>query len=600
MSQTSGYRTHHCGELRIEHAGNRVTLSGWVDRRRTQGKSLVFIDLRDREGLTQLVFDGEDIDDQATLEAADRLRSEDVVRVVGTVQERDGGKNPKLSTGEIEVRVETVAILSKAEDLPFQPTDRETLPNEEVRLRSRYLDLRRPAMQRILRTRHEVTQSVRRYLSDRGFLEIETPILCRSTPEGARDFLVPSRLQPGEFYALPQSPQLFKQILMVAGAERYFQIARCFRDENPRADRQAEFTQIDLEMSFVTQEDVIGLMSDLFRKLWKDVLDVEIGEIPRMSYAEAMERYGIDRPDTRFGLELVDVSDAVKGCGFRVFDGAIESGGVVKAIRVPGGAERLTRKVIDGYTEWMKNQFGVGGLPFTKVEGGKLASGVAKFLDSMQERLIESTGAEDGDVILFGADTRDLVNKSLGELRLKVARDTGAMPAWGEKWDFVWVVDFPAVEWDAEEERWDSLHHPFTAPHPDDLSQLDSDPGSVRSLAYDLVLNGSEVGGGSIRIHNTEVQRKIFGLLGLTEEQAKAKFGFLLDALRRGAPPHGGIAMGLDRLVMHLCGTENIRDVIAFPKTQTGADLMTEAPSPVDEAQLAEVHVMLAPSARKD
>jgi len=591
MTPANAYRTHHCGELRIEHAGQRVTLSGWVDRHRTQGKGLVFIDLRDREGLTQLVFDGEDAD-PAMVAEADRLRSEDVVRAVGTVQERDGGKNPKLLTGDVEVRVESIEILSKAENLPFHPGDKESLPGEETRLRSRYLDLRRPEMQRIMRTRHEVTRSVRDYLSDRGFLEIETPILCRSTPEGARDFLVPSRLQPGEFYALPQSPQLFKQILMVAGAERYFQIARCFRDENPRADRQAEFTQIDLEMSFVTQEDVIDLMSDLFRKIWKDVLNVEIGEIPRMDYCEAMERFGIDRPDTRFGLELVDVSDAVRGSGFKVFDNALGSdGGVVKAIRVPGGAATITRKIIDGYTDWIKDQFNVGGLPFTKVEGGALASGVGKFLENKADGLIAALGAEDGDLILFGADQRDLVNRSLGELRNRLGKDTGVVPAWGEQWNFLWIVDFPAVEWNPDEKRWDSLHHPFTAPHPDDLAGLESDPASVRSLAYDLVLNGSEVGGGSIRIHSTDVQRKVLGLLGMSEEEAEARFGFLLSALRHGAPPHGGIAMGLDRMVMHLCDTDNIRDVIAFPKTQTGADLMTEAPSPVDDAQLAEIHV---------
>ncbi len=589
MPTDSPYRTHHCAELRRDHSGQRVTLSGWVDRHRSQGKGLVFIDLRDREGVTQLVFDGEDAD-AAMVEVADRLRAEDVVRAVGTVHERDGGANPKLATGEIEVRVESLEILSKAVDLPFQPGDKETLPGEEIRLRSRYLDLRRPAMQKILRTRHNVAMSMRRYLSDMGFLEVETPILCKSTPEGARDFLVPSRLQPGEFYALPQSPQLFKQILMVAGTEKYFQIARCFRDEDPRADRQAEFTQLDLEMSFVTQQDVIDLITGMYRAIWQDVLGVEIGDIPLMPYEEAMNRYGIDRPDTRFGLELIDVSDAVRGCGFKVFDGALEKGGVVKAIRVPGGAGTITRKIIDGYTEFVK-QFGAGGLPFTKIENGALASGVGKFLEGVQGNVIEATGAEDGDLILFGADVKSVVHKALGELRIKLGKDTGATPAWGEKWNFVWVVDFPLVEWNEDHKRWDSLHHPFTAPHPDDLAKMDSDPGAVRSLAYDLVLNGSEVGGGSIRIHASDVQEKVFGLLGLTPEQAKQKFGFLLDALSHGAPPHGGIAMGLDRLVMHLCDTDNIRDVIAFPKTQTGADLMTEAPSPVDDEQLAEVHV---------
>ena len=445
MPTDSPYRTHHCAELRRDHSGQRVTLSGWVDRHRSQGKGLVFIDLRDREGVTQLVFDGEDAD-AAMVEVADRLRAEDVVRAVGTVHERDGGANPKLATGEIEVRVESLEILSKAVDLPFQPGDKETLPGEEIRLRSRYLDLRRPAMQKILRTRHNVAMSMRRYLSDMGFLEVETPILCKSTPEGARDFLVPSRLQPGEFYALPQSPQLFKQILMVAGTEKYFQIARCFRDEDPRADRQAEFTQLDLEMSFVTQQDVIDLITGMYRAIWQDVLGVEIGDIPLMPYEEAMNRYGIDRPDTRFGLELIDVSDAVRGCGFKVFDGALEKGGVVKAIRVPGGAGTITRKIIDGYTEFVK-QFGAGGLPFTKIENGALASGVGKFLEGVQGNVIEATGAEDGDLILFGADVKSVVHKALGELRIKLGKDTGATPAWGEKWNFVWVVDFPLVEW---------------------------------------------------------------------------------------------------------------------------------------------------------
>ena len=589
MTAPNLYRTHHCNQLRLDHAGTRVTLSGWVDRRRAQGKSLVFIDLRDREGLTQLVFDGEDAASEM-VKIADTLRAEDVVRAVGVVQERDGGKNPKLDTGDIEIRVESLEVLSKALEIPFHPTDKETLPGEEIRLRSRYLDLRRPAMQKILRTRHEVAQSMRRVLSEAGFLEVETPILCKSTPEGARDFLVPSRLQPGEFYALPQSPQLFKQILMVAGADRYFQIARCFRDEDPRADRQAEFTQLDIEMSFVTQDEVISMMTSLYQNIWRDVLGVEIGEIPRITYDDAMNRYGIDRPDTRFGLELVDVSEAVRGCGFKVFDGAIDSGGVVKAIRIPGGAATMTRKVIDGYTEFVK-QFGAGGLPFTKVENGALASGVAKFLETVQAKVLAATGAEDGDLILFGADRASVVHKSLGELRLKIGRDTGAMPAWGEKWNFVWVVDFPLVEWNEDHGRWDSLHHPFTAPNPEDLPKVTTDPASVRSQAYDLVLNGSEVGGGSIRIHRSEVQQQVFGLLGLSAEEAKHKFGFLLDALNHGAPPHGGIAMGLDRLVMHLCNTDNIRDVIAFPKTQTGADLMTQAPSTVDDAQLAEVHV---------
>jgi len=582
-------RTHDCAELRPEHAGETVVVAGWVDSYRNQGRGLIFVDLRDREGLTQVVFDREDSGEELCARA-DTLRIEDVVAIRGTVRMRAGGSNPRLATGEVEVVATGLDVLGKAEDLPFHPTDPESLPGEEIRLKSRHLDLRRPRMQRIMRMRHRVAMAMRRSLDAQGFLEIETPILCKSTPEGARDFLVPSRLQPGEFYALPQSPQIFKQILMVAGCDKYFQIARCFRDEDPRADRQAEFTQLDLEMSFVTVEDVIDTVSTLFRDIWREALGVEVGDIPRMTWAESMERYGIDRPDTRYGLELEDISDLAQKTDFKVFTGAVETGGVVKAIRVPGGASAVSRKILDGYTEFVK-QFGAGGLPATKFEGGAFTTGVARFLEPIAGELAERLGCEDGDLIVFGVGSRKVATRALGELRIRLARDLGLVPEHGAKWNFLWVVDFPLVEWNEEESRWDSLHHPFTSPRLDQIELLASDPGSVLSLGYDLVLNGSEIAGGSVRIHQREVQERVFSLLGLSEEEARAKFGFLLDALRHGAPPHGGIAVGLDRTVMHICNTDNIRDVMAFPKTQTGADLMSGAPSGVDEKQLAELHI---------
>jgi len=581
-------RSHHCNELRPAHVGQQVTLCGWVDSYRGHGSGLVFIDLRDRQGVTQVVFDLEDASEQAILDAADKLRSEDVIRVFGHVRTRDGGPNPKLETGEIELVAEKLEVLNKAVDLPYPPTDTQNLPKEEIRLQRRYLDLRRPEMLRILRTRHEVAQSMRRCLDDLGFLEIETPILCKSTPEGARDFLVPSRLQPGEFYALPQSPQLFKQILMVAGTDRYFQIARCFRDEDPRADRQAEFTQLDIEMSFVGVEDVISMTSDLFRRIWKDVLNHEIGEIPTMPYAEAMARYGSDRPDTRFEMELTDVSDLAAKTDFKVFTGAVESGGVVQAIVARGASEKMTRKITDGYAPFVQ-QFGLGGLPVVKRTDGAFTTGVAKFLDSIADDLAQRLALTDGDVVFFGVGEKKTAQRALGELRLKVAKDLDIIPE--GLWKFLWVVDFPMIEWNEDEQRWDSLHHPFTAPNTEDIPKLETAPGEVLSQAYDLVVNGSEIGGGSIRIHSPQVQSKVFELLGISNDEAEIKFGFLLDALRHGAPPHGGIAAGLDRVVMHLCGTENIRDVIAFPKTQTGADLMTEAPSEAAPAQLDELNI---------
>lgn len=580
------YRTHTCGELRNDHVGQSVTLSGWVNNYRDLG-GVRFIDLRDRDGITQIVFHPEAAEAHAV---ARGLRREDVITIVGQCITREGGENPKLATGKIEVDATQITILNDSANPPFIPDEADKV-GEETRLRYRYVDLRRPAMQHILKTRHRVTKITRDYFDEHGFYEVETPFLCRSTPEGARDFLVPSRLQAGEFYALPQSPQLFKQILMVGGLEKYIQIVRCFRDEDPRADRQAEFTQVDMEMAFVEQDDVMGVNEGLMRRIWKDVLDIDIpAPIRRMTYADAMNDYGSDRPDLRFDMKLVDVSDLATQTDFKVFKGAVEAGGMVKAIRVPGGGS-MTRKETDALAEWVK-QFGAGGLPIVKVEGGDLATGVAKFLAPIKDGLIERMGATDGDLLCFGVDAKPAtVHRVLGELRVKLAHDLKMIDPKQAEW--LWVVDFPLVEWSEEKKRWDSLHHPFTAPADEDLDKLDSDDhaaiASIKSKAYDLVLNGSEMGGGSIRIHAPSVQSKVFKLLGIDEEEAKAKFGFLLDALKYGAPPHGGLAFGLDRTVMQLVGTSNIRDVIAFPKTQNGADLMTEAPSAVDDAQLKEL-----------
>ncbi|MEO1584385.1 MAG: aspartate--tRNA ligase [Planctomycetota bacterium] len=590
-------RTHHCGELRPDHVGETVTLMGWVNAYRDHGTGLVFVDVRDREGLTQLVFDKEDAD-EALLGQADKLRNEYVIAVTGSVRTRDGGPNPKLATGEIEVVVGSVEVLSETETPPFLPSDdKGDLPREEIRLTHRYIDLRRPRMQEILRTRHRVTKVVRDYFDEQGFWEIETPYLCKSTPEGARDFVVPSRNAPGSWYALPQSPQLFKQLLMVAGAEKYLQIARCFRDEDPRADRQAEFTQIDCEMSFVDQADVVGTMEGMVRRLWKDVLGIDVPPVDRMTYHEAMNRYGIDRPDRRFGLELIDVTEIARKSDFKVFHGALEKRkGCVKVIRVPKGAEKLTRKLTDGYTEFVK-QFGAGGVPTLKVGAeGKPETGIGRFVESVWPELQAATGAEPGDQLLFGADSWGTCLKAMGELRLKVARDLDLIDH--DAWDFLWVIDFPMFEYDEASQRYYSLHHPFTAPNPDQVDAfLAAEAGDVDTIegivsaGYDIICNGSEIGGGSIRIHRQDVQSKVFSLLGMSDEEAKEKFSFLLDALKYGAPPHGGIAFGLDRLVMHLVGTDNIRDVIAFPKTQIGGDLMTGAPGEVSDDQLAELHV---------
>ncbi len=581
-------RSHHCNQLRKEHADQTVTLMGWVNNYRDLG-GVRFIDLRDREGITQIVFHPEQKDAHAL---AQKLRREDVIRVTGKCITREGGANAKLATGDIEVDCTELEVLADAQTPPFIPDEAEKV-GEETRLRYRYIDMRRPRQLNILKTRHRVSKLMRDYYDSMGFYEIETPFLCRSTPEGARDFLVPSRLQPGEFYALPQSPQIFKQICMVGGVERYFQVVRCFRDEDPRADRQAEFTQLDMEMSFVTQEDVIATNEGMIRKVWKEILGIDIpNPIPHMTYAEAMDKYGSDRPDLRFDMQLINVTAVVDKTDFKVFKDAVAAGGLVKVIRVPGGAS-MSRKETDALAEFAK-QFGAGGLPTTKIENGALSTGVAKFLEPVTAELIATTGAQNGDLLCFGVDKKpSVVHRVLGELRVKLGHDLGLVKPGDWKW--TWVVDFPMVEYSDADGRWYSTHHPFTAPKPEDLHKLDATDhatiASIKSNAYDLVLNGSELGGGSIRIHRQDIQSKVFKLLGISAEEARMKFGFLLDALSYGAPPHGGIAFGLDRIVMHLCGTTNIRDVIAFPKTQNGADLMTEAPSPVDDAQLKELHL---------
>ena len=584
-------RSHMCGELRSDHAGQTVTLAGWVNTYRDQGKGLIFIDLRDREGLIQVVFDLEDVDEHVVTEARS-LRREDVIAITGPVRKRVGDPNPRLATGEVEVMATKLEVLNKTETPPILPDEHDAQKiAEEKRLQYRYIDLRRPRMQQILRRRFEVTRITRQFFADHGFIEIETPCLIKTTPEGARDFIVPSRAYPGQWYALPQSPQIFKQILMASGFDRYLQIVRCFRDEDPRADRQAEFSQIDLEMSFVDRDDIIALMSDFARRLWMQMLDIDIGEIPVMSHQEAMDRFGIDRPDTRFSLELTDVSDLAAKTEFRVFQDALaKEKGVVKAIRVPGGATKMSRKLTDGYSEFVKT-FGAGGVPTVKYTENGYETGVAKFVAPIADELKQRLGLEVGDLVFFGADTKTVVCRALGELRNKLARDLDLIDQ--TVWKFLWVVDFPMFDYDAEQGRWVALHHPFTAPMPGEQDKLDDDPGGCISAAYDLVCNGSEIAGGSIRIHQPPMQQKVFRLLGINDEEAEQKFGFLLRALRYGAPPMGGIAFGLDRLVMLLVGTNNIRDVIAFPKTQTGQDLMTEAPGPVDPQQLEELHVRI-------
>jgi aspartyl-tRNA synthetase len=586
-------RTHSCGQLRLENAGRKVTLAGWVHSYRDHG-NLVFIDLRDKEGLTQLVFNPKT--QPKAHKQARTARCEWVIAARGMVQPRgEGLENPKLPTGQIEVAVQQVEILNASKTPPFEIEDG-IKTGEEIRLARRYIDLRRPEMQKMLRTRHRVTKIVRDYFDRLGFLEIETPMLAKSTPEGARDFLVPSRLQPNCFYALPQSPQLFKQILMVGGVDKYFQIVRCFRDEDPRADRQAEFTQIDVEMSFVDSNDIIGVHENLIAKIWKQILNVDVkAPMRRMSYKEAMDNYGTDRPDLRFDMKLGDISDIAKTSTFKVFTSIIEKGGIVKGLCAPGGGEKYSRNDIEKTLTEFVGDYGAKGLAWLKAkkENGKmttLASQIAKFFSSEQlQRIIERFNAKDGDLLLFVADSEKGANKALAPLRCKLARDLKLYEK--KAFEFVWVVDFPLFEWNEEENRYDSLHHPFTAAVPEELYKLDSDPANIRSQAYDVVVNGYEIGGGSIRIHDPKVQQKVFELLKISKEQAQQRFGFFLRALEYGAPPHGGIALGLDRIIMLLTGTENIRDVIAFPKTQRGQCLLTDAPSEVDQKQLDELNL---------
>ena len=584
-------RTHHCGQLRLEDTGKKVILSGWVHSYRDHG-NLVFVDLRDREGLTQIVFNPDTQPEAHKL--ARTLRCEWVIAVEGVVEPRsEGMANPKLATGEIEVAVERLEILNTAKTPPFE-IDNAEKTGEETRLIYRYIDLRRSEVQSKLKTRHQVTTLARDYFDKLGFWEIETPMLAKSTPEGARDFLVPSRLVRNCFYALPQSPQLFKQILMVSGIDKYFQIVRCFRDEDPRADRQAEFTQIDVEMSFVNSDDVIAIHSNLVARIWKRILDIDVPTpIRRMTYAEAMSDYGIDRPDLRFGMKLKDVSDLAKQSTFTVFTSTIEKGGIVKGLCAPAG-EKYSRSDIEKTLTGVVTDFGGKGLAWAKVkaEGGKLSllGGFAKFFSpELQQRLIERFGAGNGDLLLIVADTEAAANKALAPLRCRVARDLKLYDK--GRFEFVWVVDFPLFEWNQDEGRYDSLHHPFTCPIEEDMGKLETDPAHIRSQAYDIVVNGSEIGGGSIRIHNPKVQQKVFDLLNISREQAQSRFGFFLKALEYGAPPHGGIAFGLDRMVMLLTGTENIRDVIAFPKTQRGQCLLSDAPSEVDQKQLDELNL---------
>ncbi len=584
-------RTHYCGELNSSHTDQDVALVGWAHRRRDHG-GVIFIDLRDREGRVQVVFDP---DAAETFATAERVRSEYVLQVRGRVRNRpEGTVNPELPTGEIEVLAAQLEILSVAETPPFHLDD-DTV-SEEHRLRYRYIDLRRPEMLARIRLRSQVTRELRRFLDDNGFLDIETPMLTRATPEGARDYLVPSRTHPGAFFALPQSPQLFKQLLMISGVDRYYQIVRCFRDEDLRADRQPEFTQLDIETSFMDEDAIMTLMEAMIRSAFDKVLGIRLDEpFPRMSYQEAMRRFGSDRPDLRVPLELVDVGDLMQGVEFKVFAGpALDPKGRVAALRLPGGGE-LSRKEIDDYTSFVAI-YGAKGLAYIKVNDlscGRdgLQSPILKFLpDDVIEAIMQRTGAQDGDLVFFGADKARVVNEALGALRVRLGEDRDLLDG---QWKPLWVVDFPMFEWDEGEDRWISLHHPFTAPKEEHLELLESDPGACHSRAYDMVLNGTELGGGSIRIFRTPVQRRVFELLGISDEEADDKFGFLLNALKHGCPPHGGLAFGLDRLVMLMSGAQSIREVMAFPKTQTASCLLTNAPSQVPDAQLRELNIRL-------
>jgi aspartyl-tRNA synthetase len=584
-------RSLYCGELNATHLDEQVTLCGWVHRRRDHG-GVIFIDLRDHRGIAQVVFDP---DTEKTFAEAERVRNEYVLQVTGRVRRRpEGTENPDMATGEVEVLGIHLNVLNSAETPPFQLDDEDV--NEEARLRYRYVDLRRPQMQERLRLRARITHAMRSYLDEQGFIDVETPILTRSTPEGARDYLVPSRTHTGQFFALPQSPQLFKQLLMMGGVDRYYQIARCFRDEDLRADRQPEFTQLDIETSFLEEEDIMDITETMVRNLFRDVLDVALPDpFPRITYAESMRRFGTDRPDLRIPLELVDLGDLMQAVEFKVFSGpANDPEGRIAALRVPGGSE-ISRKDIDEYTRYV-GKYGARGLAYIKVNdvaAGRdgLQSPILKFLpDEVITAIIERTGIENGDLVFFGADKVRIVNESLGALRVKLGVDRGLLQG---EWEPVWVVDFPMFEHDPKSGRWMALHHPFTAPAIDDPSALAYSPGTALSRAYDMVLNGTELGGGSIRIHRTDMQEAVLRLLGIEEEEARDKFGFLLDALKYGCPPHGGIAFGVDRLVMLMTGAQSIREVMAFPKTQTAACPLTNAPSSVATGQLIELGIHL-------
>ena len=582
-------RSHRCAELSVANVGVNVTVMGWVQKQRNKG-GIVFVDLRDRSGILQIIFEESDCGSEA-FEKAARMRSEFVIAVVGKVEKRSGAVNENLATGEIEIRAKEVRILSEAETPPF-PVESDCKTKEEIRLKYRYLDLRRPDLQAKLLLRSKIATAMRSFMANEGFVEVETPILCKSTPEGARDYLVPSRVHPGNFYALPQSPQIFKQLLMCSGFDRYFQIAKCFSDEDLRADRQPEFTQADMELSFVDVEDVLDVNERLIKYVCKEAinLDVEL-PLPRMKWIDAMNRYGSDKPDTRFGMELIDVSDVVKGCGFGVFTGALENGGSVRGLCVKGQAA-MPRKKIDALVDMAKGS-GAKGLAYLCIEeDGNYKSSFAKFMTPEQlEALVAAMGGEKGDLLLFAADKDKIVWNVLGQLRLELGRQLELIDE--SKFNFLWIVDFPLLEWSEEENRFMAMHHPFTMPMEEDWQYIDSDPGRVRAKAYDIVLNGVELGGGSVRIHQDDVQEKMFEVLGFTKEQAWDQFGFLLSAFKYGVPPHAGLAYGLDRFVMLLVHADSIREVIAFPKVKDASDMMSDAPNIVDEKQLAELGIQI-------
>ena len=584
------YRTHNLGELRVKNIGEVVTLSGWVDTKRNVSTSLTFIDLRDREGKTQIVFNNELLSEKV-LEEVQKLKSESVIKVIGEVKERSN-KNPNIPTGEIEVFAKEIEVLNACDTLPFQISGIDDNLSENMRLTYRYLDIRRNKMLNNLKMRHRMIMSIRNYMDNAGFLDVDTPVLTKSTPEGARDFLVPSRTNPGTFYALPQSPQLFKQLLMIGGVEKYFQIAKCFRDEDLRADRQPEFTQLDIEMSFVEKEDVMNEIEGLAKYVFKNVTGEEANyTFQRMPYAEAMDRFGSDKPDLRFGVELKDLSDIVKNSSFNAFSSTVQNGGLVKAVVAPNANEKFSRKFISEYEEYVKTYFGAKGLAYIKLTADGITSPIAKFLsEDEMKAIIEKTEAKTGDVIFIVADKKKVVHAALGALRLRIGKDLELINK--DDFKFLWVVDFPMFDYDEEEQRYKAEHHPFTSIKAEDLDKfLAGQTEDIRTNTYDLVLNGSEIGGGSIRIFNPQIQSMVFDRLGLSQEEAKAKFGFFLDAFKYGAPPHGGLAFGIDRWLMVMLKEESIRDVIPFPKTNKGQCLMTEAPNIVDEKQLEELFI---------